>query len=178
MRLFVREKKRYTRVVDWLNARLSLIFLLILVVFLLGIGASLYAFNTQRHLDDQKVLLREDADGILQSMIDQQSGLRDYISNNNPAYLVLFRQGRSTYMASVQDLITQLQPSPFRHTLVGLTVVQETTDNWYSNYALTQVNEIQTGNLTGPRSQASILQGSALFDLFRASITHVQKTIE
>src|SRR6202790_2324105 len=111
-------------------------------------------------------------------MIDQQSGLRDYISNNNPAYLVLFRQGRSTYMASVQDLITQLQPSPFRHTLVGLTVVQETTDNWYSNYALTQVNEIQTGNLTGPRSQASILQGSALFDLFRASITHVQKTIE
>ncbi len=170
--------QRGTRVVDWLNARLTVIFLLILVVFLLGTGASLYAFNTQRHLDDQKVLLREDADGILQAMIDQQSGLRDYISNNNPAYLVLFRQGRSTYMASVQDLITQLQPSPFRHTLVGLTVVQEAADDWYSNYALTQVNEMQVGNLTGPRSEASILQGSTLFDRFRASITHVQKTIE
>ncbi len=80
-------KKRPTRVVDWLNARLTLIFSLILVVFLLGIATSLYAFNVQRHLDDQKVLLHEDADSILQAMIDQQTGLRDYISSNNPAFL-------------------------------------------------------------------------------------------
>src|SRR5947209_1678999 len=126
--------KRPTRVVDWLNARLTFIFILILVVFFLGIATSLYAFDVQRHLDDQKVLLREDADGILQAMIDQQSGLRAYISSNNAVFLAPFRQGRSAYLTSLQDLTNQLQSGPFRHTLVGLTKVEEVADEWYSNY--------------------------------------------
>src|SRR5437867_558167 len=107
--------KRPTRVVDWLNARLTVNFILILVVFFLGIATSLYAFNLQRHLDDQKVVLHEDTDGILQAMIDQQSGLRAYIGSNNAVYLAPFRQGRSTYLTSVQDLATRLQSSAFRH---------------------------------------------------------------
>ena len=65
MRLLTREK-RPMRVVDWLNARLSLIFGLLLVMFLVGVGVSFYAFSIQRHVDEQKVLLREDADGMLQ----------------------------------------------------------------------------------------------------------------
>ncbi len=169
--------KRHTRVVDWLNARLTLIFILILVVFFLGIATSVYAFNVQRHLDDQKVLLREDADGILQTMIDQQSGLRAYISSNNPVYLAPFRQGRSAYLTSVQDLTTGLQSSSFRHALVGLSVVQEVADEWYSNYAIVQVNEMQAGNFAGPRSETSILQGNTLFGRFREAITQLQKTI-
>lgn len=171
-------KKRHGRVVDWLNARLTLIFILILVVFFLGVATSVYAFNVQRRLDDQKVLLREDADGILQAMIDQQTGLRDYISSNNPLFLPPFRQGRSAYISSVQDLITQLQSGPFRHTLVGLSVVQEVADDWYSTYAIVQVNEMQAGNFTGPRSEWSILQGNTLFGRFHAAITQLQKTIE
>ena len=51
MRLFTREK-RPTRVVDWLNARLSLIFGLLLAMFLLSAGVSFYAFSIQRHADD------------------------------------------------------------------------------------------------------------------------------
>ncbi len=171
-------KKPHGRVVDWLNARLTLIFSLILVVFFLGVAMSVYAFNVQRQLDDQKVLLREDAGGILQAVVDQQTGLRDYISSNNQAFLTSFRQGRSTYLTSVQDLITQLQTGPFRHTLVGLTVVQETADDWYSTYAIVQVNEMQAGNLAGPRSQWSMLQGNTLFGRFHAAITQLQKTVD
>jgi PAS domain S-box-containing protein len=177
MRLFVREKKRYTRVVDWLNARLSLIFVLILVVFLLGIGASFYAFNVQRHLDDQKVLLREDADGMLQAMIDQQSGLRDYISSDKSVFLAPFLLGRPAYQASVQDLTAQLQTGPFQHTLIGLSVVEETADEWYNNYALSQIQEMQAGKFTDARSDTSILNGSTLFIQFRAAMTHLQETI-
>lgn len=177
MRPIVHEK-HHMRVVDWLNARLTLIFVLILVVFLLGVVTSLYAFNVQRHLDDQKVLLREDADAILQAMIDQQTGLRDYISSNNPVLLTPFRQGRSAYLSSLQDLTIQLQSSPFRHTLVGLTTVEEVADEWYSNYAISQVNEMQAGNLADPRSEPSIQQGNMLFGQFRASITHLYETIE
>lgn len=176
MRLPVR-KRRQMRVVEWLNARLTVIFVLILVVFLLGSGASVYAFNIQRSLDEQKVLLREDADGILQAMVDQQTSLRDYISNNNPQLLTPFHQGRATYVASVQDLIARLQSSAFRHTLVGLTVMQETADDWYSTYATIQINQMQSGNLAGPRSDTSIAQGNDLFDRFRASIAHLQETI-
>ena len=171
-------KKRHGRVVDWLNARLTLIFTLILVVFFLGVATSVYAFNVQRHLDDQKVLLREDAGGIMQAMIDQQTGLRDYISSNNPLFLTPFRQGRSAYISSVQDLTTQLQSGPFQHTLVGLSVVQEVADDWYSTYAIVQVNEMQAGNFTGPRSEWSMLQGNTLFGRFHAAITQLQKTID
>src|SRR3984893_10777311 len=177
MRLFVREKKRYTRVVDWLNARLSLIFVLILVVFLLGIGASLYAFNVQRHLDDQKVLLREDADGMLQAMIDEQSGLRDYISTNKSLFLAPFLLGRPAYLASVQDLTTQLQTGPFQHTIIGLSLVEETADEWYNNYAISQIQEMQAGKITDARSDTSILNGSTLFTQFREAMTHLQVTI-
>ena len=177
MRLFVREKKHNTRVVDWLNARLSLIFVLILVVFLLGIGASLYAFNVQRHLDDQKVLLRQDGDGMLQAMIDQQSGLRDYISSDKSVFLAPFLLGRPAYQASVQDLTAQLQTGPFQHTLIGLSVVEETADEWYNNYALPQIQAMQAGKFTDARSDTSILNGSTLFTQFRAAMTHLQETI-
>lgn len=176
MYLFVREK-RYTRVVDWLNARLSLIFVLILVVFLLGTGASLYAFNVQRHLDDQKVQLREDGDGMLQAMIDQQSGLRDYISSNKSVFLAPFLLGRPAYLTSMQDLTAQLQTGPFQHTLVGLSVVEETADEWYNNYAIPQIQEMQAGKFTDARSDTSILNGSTLFTQFREAMTHLQETI-
>ena len=176
MCLFVREK-RPTRVVDWLNARLSLIFGLIVALFLLSFGVSLYAFSIQRHVDDQKVLLREDVDGILQAMNDQETGLRGYISGNNPAFLQAFQQGRPAYLASVDDLTTQLQSGPFRHTTVRLAAVEEVAGEWYSNYALAQIDAMQAGNLAGPRSKESIQQGSDLFDQFRASVAGLQQSI-
>ncbi len=176
MHLLARNR-RQMRVVEWLNARLTVIFVLILMVFLLGAAASVYAYHIQQKLDDQKVSLREDVDGILQAMIDQQTNLRDYINSNNSQLLTPFHQGRSTYLASVQDLVARLQSSQFQHTLVGLTVLQETADDWYSTYATIQINEMQFGNLAGPRSSASMQQGNALFALFRASIAHLQDTI-
>ena len=176
MFLFAREK-RYTRVVDWLNARLSLIFALILIVFLLGVGASLYAFNIQRRLDDQKVLLREDADSMLQSMADQQSGLRDYISSDKSVFLSPFLLGRPAYLSALQDLTTQLQTGPFQHTLIALSLVEETADGWYNNYALPQIQEMQAGKFADARSDTSILNGSTLFTQFRSAMTHLQETI-
>jgi len=177
MRLSVREK-RPTRVVDWLNARLTLIFSLILVVFLLSFAVSWYAFSIQRQLDDQKVLLREDADGILRTMIDQQSGLQSYISTNNSTFLASFQEARPVYLTLVQDLTTQLLSGPFRHTVAHLTEVEEVADGWYSNFALAQINQIQAGNLAAPRSEASILQGNFLFNQFRAAVTRMTEAID
>src|SRR5712691_1979762 len=177
MRLSVREK-RPTRVVDWLNARLTLIFSLILAVFFLSFVVSWYAFNIQRQLDDQKVQLREDADGILRAMIDQESGLQGYIGTNNAVFLESFHQGRPVYLTFVQDLTTQLQSVPFRHTIVRLTAVEEVADEWYSNFALVQINEMQAGNFAAPRSETSILQGNFLFNQFRATVTQLQDAIE
>ncbi|MEO6891907.1 MAG: histidine kinase dimerization/phospho-acceptor domain-containing protein [Ktedonobacteraceae bacterium] len=176
MRLTVGEK-RPLRVVDWLNARLSLIFGAIMVLFLLSNGVSFYAFNAQRHLDDQKILLRGDVESILQAMNDQQTGLRGYISGNNSAFLQAFQQGRTAYSIAVDNLTTQLQTGPFRHTNVRLTAVEEVADEWYNNYALVQINHMQTSNFAGPRSEASILQGNDLFDQFRTAQAQLQESI-
>ncbi len=176
MRLFTREK-RPTRVVDWLNARLSLIFGLLLAMFLLSAGVSFYAFSIQRHVDDQKVLLREDADGMLQAMSDQETGLRGYISDNNPAFFVAFQEGRPAYLTFADDLTRQLQSGPFRLTAIRLTAVEEVADEWYSNFALAQIAQMQAGHFAGPRSQASIFQGNVLFDQFRATVSKLQEAI-
>ncbi len=176
MRLFTREK-RPTRVVDWLNARLSLIFGLVLAMFLLSVGVSFYAFSIQRHADDQKVLLREDAGGILQAMSDQETGLRGYLSDNNPAFFVAFQQGRPAYLTFADDLTRQLQSGPFRLTAIRLTAVEELADEWYSNFALAQIAQMQAGHFAGPRSQASILQGNILFNQFRAAVGKLQEAI-
>jgi PAS domain S-box-containing protein len=178
MHVSLREKPRPTRVVDWLNARLTVIFSLILVAFFVTFTVSWYAFNTQRQLDDQKVLLREDADGILQAMIDQESGLQGYIGTNNAVFLASFQQGRPVYTTYVQNLDTQLQSGPFGHSLVRLATVQEVADEWDSNFALIQINEMQSGNLAGPRSETSILQGNYLFDQLRAAVTALQNAID
>jgi len=114
---------------------------------------------------------------MLQAMIDQQSGLRDYISSNKSVFLAPFLLGRPAYLTSVQDLTTQLQTGPFQHTLVGLSVVEETADGWYNNYALSQIQEMQAGKFTDARSDTSILNGSTLFTQFRAAMTHLQETI-
>lgn len=177
MLVFAREKKRNPRVVDWLNTRLTLIFALILVVFALGIGTSFYAFSGQRHLDDQKVLLREDGDSMLQAMIDQQSGLRDYISSNKSVFLAPFLLGRPAYLASMQDLTTQVQSGPFEHTRIGLSVVEETADQWYNNYALPQIQAMRAGNFASARSDTNILSGNTLFTQFRQAMVHLQGTI-
>lgn len=177
MLVFAREKKRNPRVVDWLNTRLTLIFALILVVFALGIGTSFYAFSAQRHLDDQKVLLREDGDSMLQAMIDQQSGLRDYISSNKSVFLAPFLLGRPAYLASMQDLTTQVQSGPFEHTRIGLSVVEETADQWYNNYALPQIQAMRAGNFASARSDTNILSGNTLFTQFRDAMVHLQGTI-
>ncbi|MEO8973215.1 MAG: histidine kinase dimerization/phospho-acceptor domain-containing protein, partial [Ktedonobacteraceae bacterium] len=128
--------------------------------------------------DDQKVLLHEDGDGMLQAMIGQQSGLRDYISSDKSVFLAPFLLGRPAYLSSVQDLTAQLQTGPFQHTLVGLSVVEETADEWYNNYAIPQIQEMQTGKFTDARSDTSILNGSTLFTQFREAMAHLQGTIE
>ena len=176
MRLHTREK-RPMRVVDWLNARLSLIFGLLLVMFLVGVGVSFYAFSIQRHVDDQKVLLREDADGMLQAMSDQETGLRGYISDNNPAFLIAFQEGRPAYLAFADDLTKQLQSGPFRLTAIRLTAVEEVADEWYSNFALAQIAQMQAGHFAGPRSQASVFQGNVLFNQFRGALGTLQEAI-
>src|SRR5947209_8386562 len=87
----------------------------------------------------------------------EPQALRGYISDNNPAFLEAFQQGRPAYLIAVDDLITQLQSGPFQHTEVRLTAVEEVADEWYSNYALVQIKAMQAGNFVGPRSEASIL---------------------
>ncbi|HLL79453.1 MAG TPA: PAS domain-containing sensor histidine kinase, partial [Ktedonobacteraceae bacterium] len=66
---------------------------------------------------------------------------------------------------------------PFQHTLVALSLVEETADDWYNNYALPQIQEIQAGKITEARSDTSILSGSTLFTQFRTAMTHLQDTI-
>ncbi|HET8910312.1 MAG TPA: PAS domain-containing sensor histidine kinase, partial [Ktedonobacteraceae bacterium] len=56
-------------------------------------------------------------------------------------------------------------------------VVEETADQWYNNYALPQIQAMRAGNFASARSDTNILSGNTLFTQFRDAMVHLQGTI-
>ena len=132
----------------------------------------------QYNLGEQKVAIHDDLNGILSSMIDQETGLRGYIATNNAAFLDPYNTGRPAYLSSVQQLKDATSGNNFGNTHLALNQVEVRADDWYNNYAQMQISEMQAGNLVGPRSNSANAEEKALFDTFRSSMTTLQKAVD
>ena len=134
--------------------------LLICALFLLSV-VSVLIFVSQYTLGEQKVAIHDDLNGILSSMIDQESDLRGYISTNNPVFLEPFTSGRPAYLLDVQRLKNVVSSHNFRATSAALTQVEACASAWYTTYALVQIQNMQSGNIATARSLRLMLSASA-----------------
>jgi two-component system, chemotaxis family, sensor kinase CheA len=126
-------------------------------------------------LGDQKVSINQEISTLLQSMVDQETGLRGYVSTNNPDFLQPLTSGRAQYSATLQNLQAQVTGANFSTTNTALTQVNEQATTWSTTFADTQIAEMQSGRLTAARADAFNAQGKSLFDAFRHSVTQLQQ---
>ena len=150
---------------------------LLLLGLILCVSAGIFASISQYNLGEQKVALQENLDTMLSSMIDQETGVRGYISTNNTTFLDPFNTGRPQYLASLQQLKDNTNNSSFSNTASLILAADNQATNWYTNYATVQIRNMETGNLTTARAESTSAQGKTSFDAFRTAMAQLQGVV-
>ena len=166
--------RRQRSFIDKLRRGLFLPLLMLFLGLLLSVVASVFVALNQQHLSGQYVTVQRDIDTILSSMVDQETGLRGYITTNNELFLQPYDAGRPQYLTAVQQLKDVIQGYGFGNTATALSVVESSAANWYDTFAQTQINIMKSGNLALARSESINARGKALFDRFRTALTQLQ----
>lgn len=158
-----------------LRARLILTVGVLVCCLLLSSAIGIAVAINQQRLGDQKVSINQGISTLLQSMIDQETGLRGYVTTNNPDFLQPLTSGRAQYSSTLQNMEAQVTGANFAATSSALTQVNEQATTWSTTFADAQIADMQAGRLTAARSDAFNAQGKALFDTFRHSVTQLQQ---
>ncbi|MDQ2885738.1 MAG: ATP-binding protein [Chloroflexota bacterium] len=158
-----------------LRARLILTVGVLVCCLLLSSAIEIVVAINQQMLGDQKVTINQEIGVLLQSMVDQETGLRGYVATNNPTFLEPLTSGRAQYSSTLQSLQAQATGTNFSATNSALTQVNAQATNWSTTFADTQLAEMQSGRLNAARSGAFNAQGKALFDTFRHTVTQLQQ---
>jgi signal transduction histidine kinase/ActR/RegA family two-component response regulator len=169
--------QHHTSLVGQLKRSRLIVASLIASIFIFSIPVSIIASPSQHNLDVQKGALQEDLNSILISMVNQETGLRRYITTANSAFLQPFTNGRPQYLLAEQRLASQAQGSDFKETTRALGQVDERANAWYSTYAQVQLQNLQSGQLETARAASTNALGKALFDQFRAAVAHLQDAL-
>ena len=177
----VSQRKQKKSLVRLIRRRLLVVVSLLAFAFLFNFLVGSYVSNRQYNLGEQKVALQQDQDALLIAMLNQETGLRGYITTNNPVFLEPFNSGRPQYLLSLQQLLKQahgIQATDFSATNTVLAQVAVLANAWYSTYAEVQIKNMQSGNLAAARSPSTDAVGKELFDTFRASLVRLQQAVD
>lgn len=177
----VSQRKQKKSLVRLIRRRLLVVVSLLAFAFLFNFLVGSYVSNRQYNLGEQKVALQQDQDALLIAMLNQETGLRGYITTNNPVFLEPFNSGRPQYLLSLQQLLKQahgIQATDFSATNTVLAQVAVLANAWYSTYAEVQIKNMQSGNLAAARSPSTDAVGKELFDTFRASLARLQQAVD
>ena len=172
------KREKPIRLVRQFKRRLLLSVGLLLLILIVQILLSFLISTSASVLGAQKVAIRTDLDGILSSMIDQETGLRGYITTNDPTFLAPFASGRPQYLSYVQNLKNQTTDDNFSDLSIALTQVEKRADDWYNNFALVQIKNMQSGHFTTARSESTNASGKALFDSFRTAKAQLEQSVD
>src|SRR3984893_15456495 len=167
-------RTQQTSLVEQLKRCLLIVVSLLVCVLILSFPVGIFNSNSQHNLDEQKAALQEDQNNILLGMVNQETGLRGYITTDNTVFLVPFTSGRTQYLLAVRQMKDHALASGLSETTTALAQVEERANAWYSTYAQVQIKNMQSGKLATARSDSSGTVGKALFDQFRASVAHLQ----
>lgn len=161
-----------------LRSSLILTAVLFIGVLLLCLAGGIVAAVGQYNLGQQKVSIHDDLNGILNALINQETGLRGYINTDNATFLEPFTSGHTQYVAWVQQLQSQINTPDFATTSGALTQVELRADDWYNDYAQPQIKSMQSGDFSTARSISVIEGGKTLFDSFRAAQQQLQQAAD
>ena len=151
--------------------------LILLLGLVLGVGTGIYASVSQYSLGEQKVAVQQNLDGMLSSMIDQETGLRGYISTNDTTFLDPYSIGRPQYLSYLQKLKDATANTSYSNTSSLILLADNRASDWYDNFASVQIKNMQSGNLALARSGATSTAGKRAFDAFRNAMAQLQGAV-
>ena len=112
-------------------------------------------------------------------MIDQETGVRGYVTTNDLTFLEPYTQGRNHYLALTQDLESRArQADPeLGDTALALRQAEDRATEWYNNVAQNQVSRMQAGadQVAIARSTEIARYNKARFDAFRLTIDNLNQ---
>jgi PAS domain S-box-containing protein len=158
----------------WLIVIVSLLFLLNICSGLLELLLEDY----QNEMERTTIVTARDLDTLLSSMIDQETGLRGYITTADPNFLEPFYQGREVYLDTMPHLKILLQKSFFKNTRGTFSHFYSLAEQWYNTFAVQQIHLMHTQNYVEARSLKDALIGKTIFDKFRAATRELENVID
>ena len=136
------QRTQPTSLVEQLKRSLLIVVSLLVCVLILSFPVGIYNSNIQHNLDEQKAALQEGQNNILLTMVNQETGLRGYISTDNTVFLEPFTSGRTQYLLAVRQMKDQALGSDLSETTTALAQVEERANAWYSTYAQVQLKAL------------------------------------
>ena len=155
-----------------LRLSLSLLALCVLLSASLGIVVSF----RQQQIGEQKVLIHDTESTLFQAMLDQETGLRGYITTANTSFLAPYTSGQTQYQTSLRQLQAAINTPGFSATTTALKSFEDRATAWSTDYANIQIANIRSGQLATARADATVTQGKTLFDAVRAAFSNVQQS--
>jgi len=166
-----------TSVIKYLRTRLLVVLSVLIALLLLLSVASVLLVVRQANLGQKQAALDNNLDDILNTMLDQATDLRGYISTNDPAMLASFSHDRAAYLASLHYLHTEVSTTQLRATSATLAQVEARAKVWYTHYALVEIHAMQSGKFTEARSDQMTLLGRSLITTFRATYARLRQAL-
>ncbi|HJT54892.1 MAG TPA: ATP-binding protein [Ktedonobacteraceae bacterium] len=161
-----------------LRSSLILTAVLFIGVLLVCLAGGIVGSVGQYNLGQQKVSIHDNLNGILNALINQETGLRGYVATNNVSFLEPFTSGHTEYLALVQQLQAQINTTDFATTNSALAQVELRANDWYNDYAQLQIKSMQAGDFSTARSTTVIEGGKTLFDSFRSAQQQLQQAAD
>jgi two-component system, chemotaxis family, sensor kinase CheA len=170
---------RQMSLISALRNRLSFAVLLLVGAFILSVGMSITLTHAQDSLGEQRVALHDEVNNLQLGMVNQETGLRGYVLTNDPAFLEPFHDYRPIYLAALQQLQAQLSSGDFAASAESATsATQSRATDWYVEFAIVQIQNMQFGKLSTARSEVTTNMGKALFDSFRTTIPPLKLLVD
>lgn len=153
---------------------------LLLFALTLSLVMGFLIINNQRTRDDQKAMATHNVDAILRSMLDQETGVRAYVSTTDRVFMEPYNQGRIDYQNAVTALQNFVKDPNYKNSSDALPLVIVRAEAWYKNFAEAQVIRAQRGgaDLVEARQPTRALEGKALFDSFRTSVDSLSQAVK
>src|ERR1700686_1803140 len=123
-------RTQQTSLIGQLKRSLLIVISLFIFVLILSFPVGIFNSNIQHNLDKQKAALQEYQNNILLAMVNQESGLRGYITTDNTVFLEPFTSGRTQFLLAVRQMKDQVPGSDFSETATALAQAEERANAW------------------------------------------------
>lgn len=169
---------RTTSLVRRLIFNLAITVGLLLVALVLSFIIGFVFVNNQKNIDQKRLMLATDSAELLRTMLDQETGLRGYISTAEETFLEPYNSGRTQYNEIYRKLLAETIDSNLNSTAQALGIVNDRANIWSTQFAQTQIDRIKRGEIELARRAQTDREGKTRFDELRRAFSDLNQAIE